>query len=149
MVDWILTVLKQSVFGSLGIIKSLVMVIIPIMIVLQIMTDYKWLEKLSTRTKWLTDFLGISKDALIPLLIGVFAGVTYGAGAIFFAREKYELSKNDIFLAMCFVIPMHAIVETSIIYWIIGVNPAGSLACRFCVALTGTLLFKWRIRKKS
>ena len=135
-------VLEESLLGSFGVIKTLVMIIIPLMIVLQIMTDYKWLERLSTKTKWLTNFIGVSKDTLIPLLIGIFAGVSYGAGAIIFAKEKYGLEKNDIFLAMCFLLPFHAIFETSLVFWMVGVNPAIAVTCRFAIAVTGTLLLK-------
>jgi len=148
MVDWILIVLEESIWGSLSIIKSLVIVVFPVMIVLQIMTDYKWMEKLSEKTKWVTDFLGVSKDTLIPLLIGVFAGVSYGAGAIIFAQEKYSLSKNDIFLAMCFLIPLHSAIESTFIFWVIGVNPALSLTSRFIIALSGTLIMKWYLSRK-
>ncbi|MCL1808310.1 MAG: nucleoside recognition protein [Clostridiales bacterium] len=149
MVEWTLAVLKEGLLGSLGIVKSLVIVIIPLMVVLQIMTDYKWLEKLSKKTKWLTDFLGVSKDSLIPLLIGVFAGVSYGAGAIVFAREKYGLSRDDIFLCMCFLVPFHGIIETTLIFWVVGVNPLITLSCRFCVALFGTLMLKQYVSKKK
>jgi len=142
MVEWLTIVFKESIFGSLEIIKSLVIIILPLMVVLQIMTDYKWLEKLSEKTKWLTGFLGVSKHTLIPLLIGVFAGVTYGVGAILFAKEKYSIEKSDIFLVMCFLIPFHGIVETTLIFWIIGINPLVILASRFCIALIGTLLLK-------
>ena len=149
MVTWALDVLKEGVLGSLGIIKSLVMIVFPLMIVLQIMTDYKWLERLSKKTGWLTGFLGISKDSLIPLLIGVFAGVSYGAGAIIFAREKYDLETKDIFLTMCFLIPFHAIIESSLIFWMIGVNPAIALTSRFVAALSGTLLLKRYLSRKE
>ena len=149
MVDWTLIVLKESVFGSLSIIKTLVMIIFPVMIVLQIMTDYKWLEKLSEKTKWITNFLGVSKDTLIPLLIGVFAGVSYGAGAIIFAKEKYEISKNDIFLAMCFLIPLHSAIESTFVFWVIGVNPVITLCSRFVIALAGTLALKWYINRRQ
>jgi len=149
MVEWTMAVLEESVFGSLGIIRSLMIIIIPLMIVLQIMIDYKWLEKLSEKTKWITRFLGVSKDTLIPLLIGIFAGVSYGAGAIIFAKEKYNLSKDDIFLAMCFLLPLHAVIETTLIFWMLGVNPVLLITCRLFVALTGTLFFKWRIQKRK
>jgi len=149
MVEWILTVLKESVFGSLGIIKSLVIIIMPLMIALQIMTDYKWLEKLSKKTKWITDFFGMSKDTLIPLLIGIFAGVSYGIGAIVFARDEYGLGRNDILLAMCFIIPFHGIIESSLIFWMIGVNPLILLVSRFIVAVTGTLLLKQYVSRRK
>jgi len=149
MVEWTMMVLTESILGSLGIIRSLVIIIIPLMIVLQIMTDYKWLEKLSEKTKWITNFLGVSKDTLIPLLIGVFVGVSYGAGAIVFAKEKYNLTKDDIFLALCFLIPFHGIIESSLLFWMFGVNPIIPIASRLLVALTCTLLFKWRIQKRK
>ena len=142
MVEWTMTVLKEGLFGGLGIIKTLAVIIIPLMILLQIMTDYHWLEKLSTKTKWLTDFLGVSKDALIPFLIGIFAGISYGAGAIIFAKEKYSLEKKDITLVMCFLLPFHAVPEMTLVFWIIGVNPVLTVVTRLTVAVTGTLLLK-------
>ena len=149
MVDWTMTVIREGVSGSLGIIISLATVVFPLMIVLQIMNDYKWLEKLSKKTKWITNFLGVSKDTLIPILIGIFAGLAYGAGAIIFAKEKYSLSKDDIFLALCFLTLIHGVVETSLIFWMIGVSPVIPLTSRIIVALTGTLVFKWYIRKRK
>ena len=149
MVEWTLNVLKESLFGSLGIIKSLTVIVIPIMIALQIMTDYKWLEKLSKKTKWVTDILGVSKDTLVPILIGIFAGVSYGVGAILFAKEQYALKKKDLLLSMCFIIPFHGIIESSLIFWMIGVNPVILLISRFCVAITGTLLLKQYLRRKK
>ena len=149
MSDWILMVLRESILGSLGIIKMITIILIPLMIVIQIMTDYKWLEKLSTKTQWVTDFLGVSKDTLIAILIGIFAGLSYGAGAILFAKEKYNLAKDDIFLALCFLTLLHGVIETTLIFWMIGVNPAITLSSRFVIALAGTLLFKWRIKRRK
>ena len=149
MVDWAVIVLKESALGSIEIIKSLVVIIFPVMIILQIMTDYKWLEKLSEKAKWITNFLGVSKDAIVPLLIGVFAGVAFGAGAIIFAKEKYNIGKDDIFLIMCFLLTLHGVVDSTLLYWMIGVNPVILLGCRIVIALTGTLLFKWRIQKRK
>jgi len=147
MVEWIKTVLSESLFGSLGIIKSLAIIIFPMMIILQIMTDYKWLEKLSTKTKWITDFLGVSKETLIPLLIGIFVGVSFGAGAIIFAKEKYNLPKKDILLVMWFIIPFHGLIDTPILFWMMGANPFVIIMSRLFIALTGTLALKWLIEK--
>jgi len=149
MVEWTLTVLYESAAGSLSIIKSILIIIIPVMIIIQIMTAYKWLERLSKRTKWVTDFLGVSRDTLIPLLVGVFAGVAYGASTIIYAKETYGLSKNDIYLTMCFVIPLHSVIETTLVFWILGVNPAIALGSRFLIALTGTLVMKWFLGKRQ
>jgi len=148
MVEWTMTVLTESVLGSLAILKVLAVIIIPLMVVLQIMTDYQWIEKLSEKTKWVTSFLGVSKDTLIPLLIGIFAGISYGAGAIIFAKEKYDLAKDDIFLAMCFLVPLHGVIEITFIFWMLGVNPVLLIMGRLFAALAGTLIFKWYIQKR-
>lgn len=141
-------ILYESIIGSLGIVKSLALIIIPLMIAIQIMTEYKLLEKLSTKTKFITDFLGVSKDTLIAMLIGVFAGISYGAGAIIDAKERYRLSKRDIFLVMCFLVPFHGIIEITLIFWVIGVNPAVAVCTRLAVAAAGTLLFKTIVRNR-
>ena len=149
MMDWVITVLRESVLGSLGIIRAIVIVIFPLMIVLQIMTDYKWFEKLSTKTKWFSDFLGVSKNTLIPILIGLFAGIGYGAGAIIFAKEKYNLTKDDVFLALCFLTLIHGIIETTLLFWLVGASPIITLSSRLILALVGTLIFKWRIQRRK
>lgn len=135
----------ESLYGSLGIIKSLVIIIIPLMIAIQIMTDFKLMEKLSTKTKFITDFLGVSKDTLVAMLIGIFAGISYGAGAILDAKQRYDLSSRDVFLVMCFLVPFHGIIEISLIFWVIGVNPAVALVTRLTVAVSFTLFMKRRI----
>ncbi len=142
MQDILLAILKESLFGSLGIIKNLILIIVPLMIFIQIMIDYHWLERLSTKLKFITDFIGVSKDALVPMLIGVCAGISYGAGAILDAKERYGLCKEDAFLVMCVLVPFHAIFEIGLIYWVIGVNPLLILAARIAVALSGVLLSK-------
>ena len=148
MVNWTMTVLTESLLGSLVILRTLAIIIIPLMVALQIMTDYKWMEKLSEKTKWVTGFLGVSKDTLVALLIGIFAGVSYGAGAIIFAKEKYNLAKDDVFLAMCFLIPFHGMIEATLVLWMLGVNPILLITCRLFVALAGTLIFKLYVQKK-
>lgn len=149
MVDLMLTIIRESIFGSLGVIKSIASIIIPLMIIVQIMTEYKWIEKLSTKTKFITDFLGVSKDTLVPLLIGMLVGISYGAGAILDAKERYNLSKNDVFLVMCFLVPFHAVIEISLIFWVIGVNPIIMIIARIAVAIPVTLFFKKMIGKEK
>ena len=143
-----LDILFESVLGSFGIIKSLVIIIVPLMILVQVMTEYKLLEKLSTKTKFITDFIGVSKDTLVAMLIGVFVGISYGAGAILDAKQRYNLSKKDIFLVMCFLVPFHGIIEISLIFWVIGVNPILALTARLTVAVAGTLLLKTIVRER-
>ncbi len=149
MLETVLVILKESIIGSFGIIKSLVLVIVPLMITIEIMVAYKWLEKLSLKTRFITDFLGVSKDTLIPMLIGIFAGISYGAGAILDAKERYDLSKKDIFLTLCLLVPFHGIFEISLIFWAIGVNPLIILPARLATGLSVTLLCKKLVKFKA
>lgn len=149
MLETVLVILKESIIGSFGIIKSLVLVIVPLMITIEIMVAYKWLEKLSLKTRFITDFLGVSKDTLIPMLIGIFAGISYGAGTILDAKERYDLSKKDIFLTLCLLVPFHGIFEISLIFWAIGVNPLIILPARLATGLSVTLLCKKLVKFKA
>ncbi len=149
MTKSLMDIVMESLYGSFGIIKSLVIIIIPIMIGVQVMTEYKLLEKLSSKTKFITDFLGVSKDTLIAMLIGIFVGISYGAGAIFDAKERYDLDKRDVFLVMCFLVPFHGIVEISLIFWVIGVNPVITLLSRLTVAVLFTLLMKTLLKRRD
>ena len=144
-----LQILQEGLLGSFSIIKNLVKIIVPLMVFIQLLTDYKLMEKLSMKTKFLTDFLGVSKDTLIALLIGVFAGISYGAGAIFDAKRTYNLSKKDVFLVMVFLVPFHGVIEITLVFWLLGVNPVLLIFARLAVAIPATLFFKRLLEKKG
>jgi len=113
---------KDAFFGSLSTLWAMAKVVIPLMILLQLLRDYKILEKISKKLLPLSKILGISKEAMLPLIIGLFIGISYGAGAVKETAEEANLSKKDIFLIGIFLSSCHGFIETTLIFAMIGAN---------------------------
>ena len=113
---------KDAFFGSLSTLWAMAKVVIPLMILLQLLRDYKILEKISKKLLPLSKVLGISKEAMLPLIIGLFIGISYGAGAVKETAEEANLSKKDIFLIGIFLSSCHGFIETTLIFAMIGAN---------------------------
>lgn len=132
---------KDAFFGTLSVIWSMFKVIIPLMIVIQLMRDYKVLELITKKLSFVSKFFGISKDALFPLIIGFFIGISYGAGAVMEAAQESQLSKKDIFLIGIFLSCCHGYLETTLIFVVIGANFWIMTIVRLLAAIILTLAF--------
>lgn len=134
-------ILKDIFFGAISVMWGMVKVVIPLMIVIQIMRDYKVLENISQKLSSISKFLGLSRDALIPLLIGFFTGISYGAGAVMEAAKESNLTKKDIFLICIFMSCCHGFLETTLIFAVIGANIWILTITRLFAAVILTLFF--------
>ena len=75
-------ILREMLTGSLSTIISVMKVLIPLMIIVEILMVYKVIERLAGSLEGIGRILGMSRNAIFPLLVGVVMGVTYGAGTI-------------------------------------------------------------------
>ena len=92
------------------------------MVLLQIARDYHVLNKISDSLWWIAHILGVSKEAVFPLLIGVFFGISYGAGVIVETSKQGNLTKKDLFLLVIFLVTCHGMVEDTLIFVVIGAS---------------------------
>lgn len=106
---------------SISIIK-LSMVIIPLMIIMQIMKDNLWLDRLTTILQPIGKRMGIRKAGLFPLLVGILFGISYGSGVILQSVESEEMNDKDKVLVAVFLVLCHAIVEDTMIFAAVGAN---------------------------
>jgi hypothetical protein len=116
------TILKEMLYGSGAIIFSLLRIIIPLMIFIEILLKYNIAEKIANKLNFFANFLGISKNALLPLIIGVLIGITYGAGTLKIINEETPLTKKDLTLISIFLFSCHGIIETTVLLWSVGAN---------------------------
>ncbi|MEG0663188.1 MAG: nucleoside recognition domain-containing protein [Anaerovoracaceae bacterium] len=131
----------EMLFGSLSTVLNLLKVLIPLMIVIEILLTYNILEKISKKLEFIGKPMGMSKDAIFPLLVGVFIGVTYGAGTLMELNERKPLSKKDFALIGVFMYICHGIIETGFLF---GVNGASVLVVtvgRLLLAFIVTCIF--------
>lgn len=114
--------LKESVLGSVDSIIAMAIIIIPLMVVMEILKGYNILSFLSDKLKWISKFFGISNKAIFPLMIGLFFGLSYGAGVIIESVEEGNLEKKDLYILMFFLIICHAVVEDTLLFIVLGAN---------------------------
>ncbi|MDR1069151.1 MAG: hypothetical protein LBL36_07915 [Clostridiales Family XIII bacterium] len=131
---------SEMLRGSLSVVLSLARVIVPLMIVIEFLLAYKLVERFTAKLGWLRRILGISKDALLPLLIGLLMGVTYGAGTLMEINKRTPLSTRDFTLIGVFLYACHGIIETSILFAVAGGNVFFICIVRLAIALLVTFV---------
>lgn len=132
--------LKESVLGSFNSVKTMASIIIPIMVCMEILKDSNILDKISKKLKFISDFFNMSHMTIFPMLVGFIFGISYGAGVIIESAEEGNLTKNDLYILMIFLIACHAVIEDTLLFGVVGVNLWLLFTLRVGVALVITFI---------
>lgn len=133
-------ILNEMITGSISTIINLLKVLIPLMIIVEILMVYKIIEKLAAKMEGFARIMGMSRNAVFPLLVGVFMGVTYGAGTIMEINRQTPLSKKDMSLIAIFMYLCHGIIETGFLFYVAGANVWVITVGRLLFALIVTMI---------
>ncbi|HBF76500.1 MAG TPA: nucleoside recognition protein [Clostridiaceae bacterium] len=136
----IIAILKEALLGSLSSMWTVVKIVVPLMIAIEIIKDLNMLEKIANFLKPLTRFLGTSKYSIIPLLSGLFFGLLYGAGIIIDSVNEGNMKKREVNLVIIFLASCHAIFEDTLLFTEIGANGWLILFSRLFAAFLVTFL---------
>lgn len=126
--------------NGLSLIVSFVAIIVPIIVFLEILIQYKLVEKISSKFRFVEKLFGIKKEAVLPLLIGLLIGITYAAGAIKTIKDEGNISKRDLSLIGVFLFSCHGIIETTILLGFNGASVIYVLIVRILIATLLTFL---------
>ncbi|MFJ8257696.1 nucleoside recognition domain-containing protein [Peribacillus asahii] len=130
---------------SHGIVKALLgivqlaLIVIPLMIIIQIMKDKKWLEAFSRMLGPVMKVLGMKENAALPFATGLTIGLAYGAGVMIQAVKEEGVSKKDMTLAFIFLVACHAVVEDTLIFIPLGIPVLPLLIIRLVTAIVLTI----------
>jgi hypothetical protein len=133
-------ILKEMLDGSLNTIFNLLKVLIPLMVVIQLLIVYNVLEKISTKLEFLGKPMGITKNAMFPLLVGVFMGVTYGAGTLIELNKQKPLGRRDFLLIGIFMVLCHGIIEAAFLFGVAGASVVIVVVVRLLIAFVITCI---------
>jgi hypothetical protein len=125
---------------------QLALIVIPLMMAIQVLKERKTLDRLAQRMAPLMRVLGLTENAAIPMLAGIWFGLAYGAGVILEATREKKMQKRELYLLMVFLVLCHAVVEDTLIFLPLGVNGWYLLGIRLVSALVLTVLLAriWR-----
>jgi hypothetical protein len=119
---------------------QLALIVIPLMIVIQIMKDLKWLDYFSRALAPFTKMLGMQPNTSMTLVSGLTIGLAYGAGVVIQAVKEDNVSKKDVTLALIFLVACHAVVEDTLIFIPLGIPVWPLLVIRVVVAIILTMV---------
>lgn len=143
-------ILREIFFGGAATILNMLKILIPLMVIVEILMVYNIMEKVADKLQFLAGALGLQKQSIFPLLVGVVMGVTYGAGTLIEINRKTPIPKKDYALIGIFMFICHGIIETGFIFGVAGANilviTAGRLAIAFAVTAAAARLPVFRKR---
>jgi hypothetical protein len=130
--------------AGLGILQLLI-IVIPLMIVVQYLRDYHFLDKLSNLLAPLTKVIGVKPNAAMTLVAGLVIGLAYGAGVMIQSVQEDGVSKKDATLCFIFLVACHAVIEDTLIFAPLGIPILPLLIIRVITAFVLTIIiaFIW------
>lgn len=134
--------LEKASFGVL----QLAMIVIPLMLMIQILKDRQYLQKISNMMGPLTRLIGVEKNTSLTLASGLIFGLAMGAGVMIQAVQEDGVSRKDATLAFIFLVACHAVVEDTLIFIPLGIPIWPLLLIRVITALALTIFisYLWR-----
>jgi hypothetical protein len=138
--------LEKAFVGSL----QLALIVIPLMVMIQYMKDWHWLETFSRWMMPITKSLGMEKNTSTTLAAGLLFGLAYGAGVMIQAVKEDGVAKKDLYLAFIFLVSCHAVIEDTLIFIPLGIPVWPLLLIRLIIAIILTVVIAavWRKYEK-
>jgi len=146
-------IVQEIFFGGAATVLNMLKILIPLMIIVEILMVYNIMEKVADKLQFLAGALGLQKQSIFPLLVGVVMGVTYGAGTLIEINRKTPIPKKDYALIGVFMFICHGIIETGFIFGVAGASilviTVGRLAIAFAVTAAAARLPVFRKMKED
>lgn len=138
--EWTATVLSESASGLARNVFMLVAIIVPLMIGIEFLREWRVLDRFAGAAAPVARWLGLSGKAALPLVSGIVFGLAYGAGVIIEAAREDGLSRRDCTLLCIFLVACHAAIEDTLLFVPFGVNPIALLGSRLLIAVLMTMI---------
>ncbi|MDR6225617.1 nucleoside recognition domain-containing protein [Desmospora profundinema] len=124
-------------------ILQLAIIIFPLMMGIQMMKDWRWLDRFAEWMVPLMRPLGMEARGSIIIAGGLLFGLTMGAGVIIEQAKEKGFTKRDMTIMVLFLGACHAVVEDTLIFVPLGIDVLPLLLIRIIVAILMTLCIAW------
>lgn len=125
--------------ASYGVLQ-LAVIVIPLMVMIQIAKDLKWLDSFSRAMAPVTRFLGMKENTSMTLASGLLFGLAMGSAVMIQAVEEDGVSRKDVTIAFIFLVACHAVVEDTLIFIPLGIPVLPLFFIRIATAVLLTLV---------
>ena len=125
--------------AAIGVFQ-LAVIVIPLMIMIQILRDIKWLDVFSKWMAPVTKMLGMRPNTSTTLAAGLLFGLAFGAGVLIQSIKEDGVGKKDATVAFIFLVACHAIIEDTLIFIPLGIPIIPLFFIRLFTAILLTLV---------
>ncbi len=125
--------------ASFGVLQ-LAIIVIPLMIMIQMAKDLKWLDSFSRAMAPVTRFLGMKENTSMTLASGLLFGLAMGSAVMIQAVEEDGVSRKDVTIAFIFLVACHAVIEDTLIFIPLGIPVLPLFFIRIVTAVMLTLI---------
>lgn len=125
--------------AAIGVFQ-LAVIVIPLMIIIQILRDIKWLDVFSKWMAPVTKMLGMRPNTSTTLAAGLLFGLAFGAGVLIQSIQEDGVDKRDATVAFIFLVACHAIIEDTLIFIPLGIPIIPLFFIRLLTAILLTLV---------
>ncbi|MDD2497068.1 MAG: nucleoside recognition domain-containing protein [Desulfitobacteriaceae bacterium] len=146
--EWVLDVLKGSISSAI----MVALIVIPLMVAIEFLKHWDIIKKIAPIFHPVLKALRLPKEAVFPLLAGLFFGLTYGAGVIIQSGRDGVLTKRDLFVISLFLVVCHSLIEDTMLFIAVGANVWLILLVRITLAFLitwGWVLADWHQRNEQ
>jgi len=115
--SWINLLLKVSITGL-----QIIALMFVIMLIYELLILWKHSAKIKEKLTVFTRMFDMSPAALAPWMVGTFIGIAYGAGILFRLNKDRRLNHKDVCLLTVSMCLVHAVIEDTMIFVLVGAN---------------------------
>ncbi len=141
---WAAVVLEGLEKSLVGVFQ-LAVIVIPLMVVIQVLRDLKWLDVFSGWITPMVKALGMKENTSLTMAAGLLIGLAMGAGVMIQAVKEDGVSKKDATIAFIFLVACHAVIEDTLIFVPLGIPVLPLLLIRIgtAIVLTVAVAYIW------
>jgi len=136
-----LVVLEAWFFTTLHLCIKIFVIIIGVMIVMEIMRNYKWIDAIVKVLNPCMRILGLEKKVGLLWLTAVVFGLSYGAAVIVSEARNGSFTQAELESLHISIGINHAVIEDPAIFLSLGLNPFWLWVPRFIAAIIAVHIF--------
>ncbi|NLY51644.1 MAG: nucleoside recognition protein [Firmicutes bacterium] len=125
--------------GIMG-LKNIALIVLPLMVVIELAKDSGVMQWVTGKFQSLAALLQISKESLLPLVVGLIAGIAFGSGVLINATREGYLSKKDRYVVAVFLNLCHSVFEDTLLLVAVGASLPWLLGSRLVLATVVAML---------
>lgn len=115
-----MNVLWEGFLQGLGGVRTIAIIVIPLMIVLEIADNNGLLQKLNRILARPFRALGLSEEGAFPVVVAMVFGLTYGSGVIINHVRTGQVTAKEATVIGTFIAIAHALIEDTILFMALG-----------------------------